>query len=51
MKAINHYYRETNKCAMHFTKMGVGQSQDFVIFEGPASDVALLLYLDNLGVF
>ena len=43
---IQHCFREANKCADTLTRRGTVSPQDFVIYQSPPTDVALLASLD-----
>ena len=46
---IQHCFREANKCADALTRRGVVSPQDFVNYQSPPTDVAMLTSLDVVG--
>ena len=46
---VRHCYREANKCADALARRGAVSSHDFVIYQSPPSDVAMLASLDAVG--
>jgi len=46
---VQHCFREANKCADAFARRGALLSQDFVFYQSPPADVALLVSLDAVG--
>ena len=46
---VRHCYREANKCADALVRRGAVSSHDFVIYQSPPSDVAMLASLDAVG--
>ena len=48
--AIQHCYREANRCADDLARQGAYLSQDFVVFLEPPSKVSLLLNLDSTEI-
>ena len=47
---IQHCYREANKCADALARRGVLLPCNFLVFDSPLVDVALLLSLDDAGL-
>nr|POF23426.1 hypothetical protein CFP56_07338 [Quercus suber] len=48
---IRHCFREANQCADKLAKKGAFQSQDFVIYVDPPSDIYMLMYFDSIGLY
>ncbi|XP_075674795.1 uncharacterized protein LOC142643985 [Castanea sativa] len=46
---IQHCFREANKCADALARRGAVSPHDFVVFQFPPADVALLASLDAAG--
>ena len=46
---IQHCFREANKCANALARRGAVSPNDFVVFQFPLADVALLANLDAVG--
>nr|POE80558.1 putative ribonuclease h protein [Quercus suber] len=46
---IQHCFREANKCADTLARRGSVNPQDFVIYQSPPTDVAMLASLDAVG--
>ena len=47
---VRHCFREANQCADKLAKKGAFQSQDFVIYVDPPSDINMLMYFDSIGL-
>ena len=46
---VQHCFREANKCADALARRGTVSPQDFVIYQSPPTDVAMLASLDAVG--
>ena len=46
---VQHCYRQANKCADALARRGVVSPQDFLLYQLPPVDVAMLASLDAVG--
>ena len=46
---VQHRYTEANKCVDSLARRGAVSPQDFVIYQSPPTDVAMLASLDAVG--
>ena len=48
---IMHCFREANGCADALAWKGPIIQQDFVVYDSPPMDIAMLLYYDQIGMY
>ena len=44
-------FREANKCAVALAQRGPITQQDFVIYDNPPTNIVMLLFYDNIGMY
>lgn len=48
---MKHYFREAKHCVDKLARKGVGQQQDFIVFNDPPEDLTMLLYSNAIDTF